>query len=82
MDLDAFSKVLPLHMKITESVMDTKEKRLFNEDGSLAEVEVQNEVLWDIMQFLYDKLNDIKIDSIRHGLLTEEDYEVEESENE
>ena len=74
MNIEKFVKLLPLHMKNVDKVLEKKQERLFNEDASSVDVEVENEVLWEIAQFLKDKLNDIKIDSIRHGLNSEDDY--------
>lgn len=75
MNVEKFVKLLPLHMKNVDKVLEKKQERLFNKDTSPVGLEVENEVLWEIVQFLKDKLNDIKIDSIRHGLNSADDYE-------
>jgi len=75
MDIETFKAVLSLHMKSIGKMLEKKQERLFNDDTAPVDVETENEVLWELVQFLKDKLNDIKIDSIRHGLLVEVDYE-------
>ena len=74
MDIETFKKVLPLHMQIVDTTLERKMKRIDEIWNISTERKDENEVLWDTVQFLIDKLNDIKIDSIRHGLLSEDDY--------
>lgn len=75
MSVEKFSKLVPIHMRIIDKMLERKQRRLFNEDSSPVDIEVENEVLWEITQFLRDKLHDIQIDTIRCGLNHEDDYE-------
>lgn len=77
MSVEKLSKVIPVHMRMVNKMLNQKQKRLFNEDASPVSIEAENEVLWEITQFLRDKLHDIQIDTIRHGLNHEDDYNWE-----
>lgn len=68
---ETFFKLLPIHMKIVEQGMNMKLKYLHDCECDL---EKRNERLSDIVTFLFNKLHDIQIESIRHGILKEADF--------
>lgn len=70
MDIETFSKVLPIHMKLAVMEMERAQNKL----QLATSVEEVNEILEWTVQFLWNKLNDIEVDSIRHGINREEDY--------
>lgn len=74
MDIETFSKVLPIHMKIADMEMERAQRKL----QAVTTVVEENEILEWLVQFLWNKLSDIEVDSIRHGLNIEEDYEKQE----
>lgn len=70
MDIKTFGKVLPVHMKIASMEMKRSQVRL----QSAITTEEENEILEWLVQFLWNKLSDIEVDSIRHGLNSKENY--------
>lgn len=76
---EIFFKLLPLHMKLVDSSLSLKLKNYYDNETDL---EKATDILSEMATFLINKLHDIKIDSIRHGILKESDFEQKEMKHE
>lgn len=78
---ERFLKVLPKHIRIYEKVTKETMDRFYAQNNGVFTTEEENTMLMAVVSFLVSKLHDIEIDSIRHGVLTEQDYGRESDDN-